>query len=143
MDKIDERPRFAFVLINGAAAASELSPAKLLPWSTYPTIPLLTFLRSFLPVVRWQRHAPDVSWFVQLDSAAQRVLRIYIDDLTGSTFTRQVHLHRGYHSNEGAQTVRRTRSNRNILKDPGIRKRGTCELETQGTSATVKLAGIE
>jgi PPOX class probable F420-dependent enzyme len=30
----DERPPFAFVLIEGAAVASELSPAKLLPWST-------------------------------------------------------------------------------------------------------------
>jgi PPOX class probable F420-dependent enzyme len=30
----DERPPFAFVLIEGAAVASELSPAELLPWST-------------------------------------------------------------------------------------------------------------
>ncbi len=30
----DERPPFAFVLIEGAAVASELSPADLLPWST-------------------------------------------------------------------------------------------------------------
>jgi PPOX class probable F420-dependent enzyme len=30
----DERPPFAFVLIEGEAVASELSPAELLPWST-------------------------------------------------------------------------------------------------------------
>ncbi len=30
----DEHPPFAFVLIEGSAAASELSPAELLPWST-------------------------------------------------------------------------------------------------------------
>jgi PPOX class probable F420-dependent enzyme len=30
----DERPPFAFVLIEGTAVASELSPAELLPWST-------------------------------------------------------------------------------------------------------------
>jgi hypothetical protein len=30
----EERPPFAFLLIEGAAVASELSPAKVLPWST-------------------------------------------------------------------------------------------------------------
>ena len=30
----DENPPFAFVLIEGTARASELSPAELLPWST-------------------------------------------------------------------------------------------------------------
>ena len=30
----DERPPFAFVLIEGTAVAADLSPAKLLPWST-------------------------------------------------------------------------------------------------------------
>jgi PPOX class probable F420-dependent enzyme len=30
----DERPAFAFVLIEGVAVASELPPADLLPWST-------------------------------------------------------------------------------------------------------------
>jgi PPOX class probable F420-dependent enzyme len=30
----DERPPFAFVLIEGTAVASELLPAELLPWST-------------------------------------------------------------------------------------------------------------
>jgi hypothetical protein len=30
----DERPPFAFVLIEGAAVASELPPEELLPWST-------------------------------------------------------------------------------------------------------------
>jgi hypothetical protein len=30
----DERHPFAFVLIEGDAVASELSPAELLPWST-------------------------------------------------------------------------------------------------------------
>ncbi len=30
----DERPPFAFVLIEGSAIASELSPEELLPWST-------------------------------------------------------------------------------------------------------------
>jgi hypothetical protein len=30
----DERPPFAFVLIEGTAIPTELSPAELLPWST-------------------------------------------------------------------------------------------------------------
>lgn len=30
----DERPPFAFVLINGMAAVEELSPSELLPWTT-------------------------------------------------------------------------------------------------------------
>jgi hypothetical protein len=61
-------------------------------------------VRSFLPVVWRQRHAPDVSRFIQFDSAAHRVLRIDVDDLSHGALIRQVHVDRDCHS--GTQLCR-------------------------------------
>jgi hypothetical protein len=56
---------------------------------------------SFVPVIGRQRHSPNVSRFIEFDSAMQRVFRIDINDASCSTLVRYVDVNRDSHS--GAQ----------------------------------------
>jgi hypothetical protein len=43
---------------------------------------------GLIPVIGRQRHSPDVPWLIQFDAAAQRVLRIGIDQASFGTLVR-------------------------------------------------------
>src|SRR5579864_1987244 len=46
--------------------------------------------RCLIPVIRWQRHSPDVLRFFQFDTALDRILRIDVDNPTGRSFVGHV-----------------------------------------------------
>ena len=54
--------------------------------------------RCLFPIIRRQRHSPNVSWLIKFDPAVQRVLRIDIDNLSRSARIRQVDVNRDSHS---------------------------------------------
>src|SRR5208282_3951684 len=54
--------------------------------------------RGLVPVIGRHWHAPDVSWLIEFDPAAQRVLRIDIDNPSPSTLVRQVDVNRDSYS---------------------------------------------
>src|ERR1035437_6191955 len=54
--------------------------------------------RGLVPVIGRHGHAPDVSWLIKFDPAAQRVLRIDIDNPSRSPLVRQVDMNRDSHS---------------------------------------------
>jgi hypothetical protein len=53
--------------------------------------------RGLVPVIGQHGHAPDVSWLIKFDPAAQRVLRIDIDNPSRSTLVRLVDVNRDSH----------------------------------------------
>ena len=50
------------------------------------------------PVIRRQRHSPNVLWLCEFDTAMQRVLRIDINYPSRGTLIRQVDANRNSHS---------------------------------------------
>jgi hypothetical protein len=49
------------------------------------------------PVIRRQRDSPDISWFIQFDSAMKRLLGIYIDHASADTFVVKIDVDRDAH----------------------------------------------
>ena len=79
-----------------------------------------SFRGHFLfPVIKRQRHSPNVSWLIKFDPAMQPVSRIDVDNPSCSTLTRQVDVDRDFHSTTQPNCGRDKRS----VKAPTVRSR--------------------
>jgi hypothetical protein len=64
------------------------------------------------PIIRWQRHSPNISRLVEFDSAVERLLWIDINHSRRSTFIGQVDMNYDAH----ADTERDRRRNQGTMK---------------------------